>query len=118
MTETPIYIYALCIISVIAIIIIVAIFSSVIDKKDLGLKNLFEAWHNDDKAEQFRIKRDRYYLWLYAIIPLMLVMALVLILQLNIGNLKNRPSLTFIASTGFWVCFAVFLTKLTKKNKL
>lgn len=116
MTETNPFIYVLCIISVIAIIIIVALLSSVIDKKDLGVKNLFEAWHTNDKAEQFRIKRDRYYLWLYAIIPLLLVMALVLIMQLNIGNLKNRPSLTFIASTGFWVCVAVLLAKIIKKN--
>jgi len=118
MSNTSPIIYILCIVSVLAILYLVALFSSIIDKKDLGVSELFKAWHNDDKAEQWRIKRDRYYLWLYAIIPLLLFMALVLIMQLNIGNLKSRLDVTFIASSAFWLCLALFIHKLIKKNKI
>lgn len=117
MNNTPLT-YILCIACVLALLYIVALLSSIIDQKSLGVKDLFEAWHNKDRAEQWRIKRDRIFLWLYLIIPSLLTIALTLIMQLNIGNLKERKDLSFLGLAVACICTAIVLHKLKKRNKI
>lgn len=105
-------------ISILTIILTTSYLSSVIDKKQIRLfKALFDRFMGDNTVWEHTM-RYKGYLWLYILIPSMLTIAVVLISQLGVGNLKIRLDIQFFLQTFFFISLALSLKGIIGRDKI
>lgn len=93
-------------ISIAVILLLTAYLSSIVDRKQLRLFNAIYYYFKGDNTKWNHTWLNRRYLWLYLLIPSMLTMAIVLISQMGLGNLKIRLDIQFYIQTCFWISLA------------
>lgn len=113
------------IVTMICLVLFAGYLSSVLGEQKISLfKRLIHCvfkWTYDPIEE---LKEKKFYLWIYLIIPSLLVNVLAIARQFNIGKMYIRADLGFIASSVLWIALPMLyigaLNRLKKeedKNK-